>query len=86
MTNNYDLSYLKQPKCNPSLPLLVKSFKYDKWQPKLISESLILYKLLYIKKMQNFEMIVQLHFMKLANMCCSNRSSGIYPLKEGHMR
>ena len=28
-TNNYDLSYLKQPKSNPSLSLLVKSFKYD---------------------------------------------------------
>ena len=35
-TNNYDLSQ----------SLLVKSFKYDKWKPILISKSLILFKLL----------------------------------------
>ena len=40
-TNNYDLFYLNQRKSNPSLSLLVKSFKYDKWKPILISESLI---------------------------------------------
>ena len=45
-TNSYDLSYLKQPKSNPSLSLLVKSFKYVKWKPTLISESLIIFKLL----------------------------------------
>ena len=45
-TNNYDLSYLKQPKSNPSLSFLVKSFKYDKLKPIVISESLILFKLL----------------------------------------
>ena len=44
--NNYDLSYLKQPKSNPSLSLLLKSFKYDKWKPILISEFPILFKLL----------------------------------------
>ena len=41
-TNNYDLFYLKQPKSNPSLPFLVKSLKYDKWIPIIISDSLIL--------------------------------------------
>ena len=50
-TSNCDLSYLKQPKSNPSLSLVVKSFKYeyDKWKPILtilISDSLILFKLL----------------------------------------
>ena len=39
-TNNYDLSYLKQPKSNPSLSLLVKSFKHDKWKPIPISSLL----------------------------------------------
>ena len=43
--NNYNLTYLKQPRSNPSLSLLVKSFKYDKWKPILISEFLILFKL-----------------------------------------
>ena len=33
-TKNHNLSYLKQPKSNPSLSLLVKSFKYDKWKPR----------------------------------------------------
>ena len=42
--NSYDLSYLKQPKSNPSL-----SFKYDKWNPIQVSESTILFKLLQIK-------------------------------------
>ena len=41
LTNNYDLSILKQPKSNLPLSLLIKSFKYDKWKPILISESLI---------------------------------------------
>ena len=41
-TNNYDLSYLKQPKSNPSLSLLVKSSKYGKWKPILISESYLI--------------------------------------------
>ena len=45
-TNNYDLFYLKQLKRNPSLSLLVKSSKYDKWKPIQISESPILFKLL----------------------------------------
>ena len=31
-TNTYDMPYLKQLKNNPSLSLLVKSFKYDKWK------------------------------------------------------
>ena len=31
--SNYDLSYLKQQKSNPSLSLLVKSSKYNKWKP-----------------------------------------------------
>ena len=26
-----------------------------------------------------------LYFMKLATMCCTNRSSGVYPLNQGHM-
>ena len=26
-----------------------------------------------------------LHFMKQAKMCCSNRSSGVYALNQGHM-
>ena len=38
-TNNYELPYLKQPKSNPSLSLQVKSSKYGKWKPILISES-----------------------------------------------
>ena len=41
LTNNYDLSILKQPKSNLSLSLLIKSFKYDKGKPILILESLI---------------------------------------------
>ena len=45
LTNNYDLSYLKQPKSNPSLSLLVKSSKYGKRKRILISQSLILFKL-----------------------------------------
>ena len=36
-TNNYDLPYLKQLQSNPSISLLAKSFKYDKWKPVLIS-------------------------------------------------
>ena len=45
-TNNYNLSYIKESRSNPSLSLLTKSFKYDKWKPLLISESLIFVKLL----------------------------------------
>ena len=45
-TNNYDLSYLKQWKSNPSLSLVVKSCKYDKWKPIQISKSPTLFKLL----------------------------------------
>ena len=45
-TKKYNLSYLKQPNSNLFLSLLVKSIKYDKWKPILISESLILFKLL----------------------------------------
>ena len=47
-TNNYDLSYLKKWKGNPSLPLPVKSSKYDKWKPIHIVESPILFKLFKI--------------------------------------
>ena len=38
--SNYDLSYLQQPKSNPFLSLLVKSFKCDKWKAILISSLL----------------------------------------------
>ena len=41
LTNNYDLFYLKQPKSNASLLLLVKSSKYGEWKPILILDSLI---------------------------------------------
>ena len=59
-TNSYDLPYLTQWKSNPSLSPLVKSFKYDKGKAIRISRSPILIKLLYIKQIQNYEMIVQL--------------------------
>ena len=59
-TTSYNLSYLKETKSNPSLSLLVNSFRYDKWKPILISDSLISFQLLWIKQIQNYEMIVEL--------------------------
>ena len=68
-TNSDDLPYLTQWKSNPSLSPLVKSFKYDKWKAIRISRSPILFKLLYIKQIQNYEMIVQLGIYSRFQKC-----------------
>ena len=97
-TNNYDLSYLKQPKSNPSLSLLVKSFKYDKWKPILISESLISFKtfvnkintkiMKWLSSYPRLSKFQKEHFTFYGTsenlMCCSNWNSGVYPLNQGH--
>ena len=38
-------------------------------------------------KTSKFQILISifLHFMKQATMCYSNRSSGVYPLNQGHM-
>ena len=76
-TNNYDLPYLKQWKSNHSLSLLCysnfckqKKYKIMKW--------------LSSYPPWNFQ-IEHFHFIKWATVCCSNRSSGLYPLNQGHM-
>ena len=58
-TNNYDLSHKKQPKSNPSLSLPVKSSKYGKWKPILISESHLIQTFVN-KRNTNYETIIEL--------------------------
>ena len=38
-------------------------------------------------KTSKFQILIYniLHFMKRTTMCCSNRSSDVYPLNQGHM-